>query len=300
MKLATFKARAGWANVGLVLDDEVVDLTAVLRSYRRNVLKRRGRGPETMLGWIEAGLLKRTFLKRLFSYVRRQTVRGARIPRKRVLLLAPIPRPPKIFGLGLNYAAHAAESGREPPEHPIVFAKAPTCVVGHNERVVIKRGVGRVDPEVELAVVIGRAGADIAEGAAMRHVAGYTIMNDVTARDMQRRDLDRSHPWLRSKSIDTFGPMGPWIVTPDEIPDPHALDIEIRVNGTVRQHANTRQMIFPIPRLIAFISQYIRLEPGDVISTGTPEGIAPVAPGDVMECTIEGIGTLRNPVVLGR
>jgi len=301
MKLVTFKPRAGEAGVGLVEGDSILDLSALLTVYRRRVEGRRAPAPRSMLEWIATGLVRRRPISRLLRFAdEARHVRGVRLPLKSARLLAPIGRPPKIFALGLNYAAHAAESGKSPPEHPIVFAKAPTCVIGPDARVVIKPWLKRVDPEVELAVVVGRGGADIPEARATRHVAGYAIMNDVTARSMQREDLGRAHPWLRSKSIDTFGPFGPWIVTPDEIPDPHALTVELRVNGQVRQSASTGDMIFRVPQIIAFISRHIRLEAGDVIATGTPEGIAPIVPGDVMECTISQIGTLRNRVVLGR
>jgi 2-keto-4-pentenoate hydratase/2-oxohepta-3-ene-1,7-dioic acid hydratase in catechol pathway len=212
-------------------------------------------------------------------------------------LLAPLPRPRAIYALGRNYPAHARESGVDVPEEPIVFAKAPTSVIGHEDDVVYKKWLTRVDPEAELAVVIGKQGSNIPVEQAPDYIAGYTCLNDVTARDIQKKDLANAHPWLRSKGIDTFCPMGPWLVLTDEIRLPLELDIELRVNGEVRQKDNTRSMTFDVPYLISWISRFHTLYPGDVISTGTPEGMKPVFPGDVMEVEVEGIGVLRNRVV---
>jgi 5-oxopent-3-ene-1,2,5-tricarboxylate decarboxylase/2-hydroxyhepta-2,4-diene-1,7-dioate isomerase len=214
-------------------------------------------------------------------------------------LAAPIARPRAIYALGRNYPAHARESGAEIPDEPIIFGKAPTAVVGHEEDVVYKKWLTRVDPEAELAVIIGKEGCDIPEEDAPSYIAGYTCLNDVTARDIQYKDLGNSHPWLRSKGIDTFCPMGPWIVLPDEIALPIELDVEMRVNGEVRQKDNTRSMTFSVPYLISWLSRYHTLYPGDVISTGTPEGMKPVVPGDVMEVEVEKVGVLRNKVVAG-
>ena len=217
--------------------------------------------------------------------------------------LAPIARPRAIYALGRNYPAHARETGAEVPTEPIVFTKAPTAVIGPDDDVIYKSWLTRVDPEAELAVVIGRCGKDISEADAPAYIAGYTILNDVTARDIQKVDLAAGHPWLRSKGIDTFCPMGPNITLPDEIGQPTfdgaqvELEVEMRVNGELRQKDNTRSMTFSVPYLIGWISRYHTLYPGDVITTGTPEGIAPVKPGDVMEATVEKIGTLRNKIV---
>lgn len=212
-------------------------------------------------------------------------------------LLAPVIRPSKIVALGRNYAAHAREAGNEVPQEPVLFAKAPSSVIGPTDDIVYPEGVKRLDPEVELAVVIGCRASHVSEAEAMDVVAGYTVLNDVTARDVQRADIEKKLPWFRSKSMDTFCPMGPYLVLTDEIEDPHRLDITLSVNGEVRQKSNTAMMMFQIPRLIATISGYMTLEPGDVIATGTPEGIAPLNVGDLVECAVEGLGVLRNRVV---
>ena len=154
-----------------------------------------------------------------------------------------------------------------------------------------------MDHEVELAVVIGKKASGVKRKKAFEHVAGYTICNDVTARTLQTGDINRRYPWFRTKSFDTFTPLGPWIVTSDAIRQPVRLDIECRVNGKVRQRSNTRHMLFDIPAIIEYVSRYITLDPGDVISTGTPEGIGRIEHGDTVACRIEGIGELKNPVL---
>ena len=209
----------------------------------------------------------------------------------------PLYRPGKIICLGLNYTGHADETGWKPPEEPIYFEKAASAVIGHEQPIVYPAGLGRIDPEGELAVIMGKDARHVSAGEAKAYIAGYTILNDVTARDMQGHDMGRKMPWYRSKSLDTFCPVGPWIVTGDEIDPEEPLHIQLRVNGEVRQDGSTGKLIFSIPTLIEEISKIIVLEAGDILSTGTPQGIAPILPGDTVEIEIEKIGILRNPVV---
>jgi 2-keto-4-pentenoate hydratase/2-oxohepta-3-ene-1,7-dioic acid hydratase in catechol pathway len=213
------------------------------------------------------------------------------------LLLPPIPRPNRILAIGRNYADHAKELGNAVPEDPIVFLKASTSVIGPGAAIEIPDWVGRVDYEAELLVVIGTSGKNIAEADAMEHVVGYSVFNDVTARERQRADQEKRQPWFRSKSMDTFGPLGPYLATSDEITDPHDRRITLSVNGETRQDDTTASMIYRIPTLIAYLSRWFALEPGDVIATGTPSGVGPIRPGDIVEATVEGVGTLRNPVI---
>jgi 2-keto-4-pentenoate hydratase/2-oxohepta-3-ene-1,7-dioic acid hydratase in catechol pathway len=222
------------------------------------------------------------------------------VPRPAVRLLAPVPRPGKLIAIGLNYRDHAAESNMPIPEKPVVFSKFTTSVIGPNEPVVLPETSEKVDYEAELAVVIGRRAKHVARERALEFVLGYTIINDVSARDFQFADGQ----WQRGKSCDTFAPMGVYIATTDEIPDPHQLWIKLRLNGQTMQDSNTSQLIFGIPELVSFLSETITLEPGDVIATGTPPGVGfarkpPVflKPGDQMEIEIQGLGTLANPVV---
>ena len=209
-----------------------------------------------------------------------------------------IERPGKIVAIGLNYMDHARESGMEPPAQPLIFAKFPTSVIGPDEEIRIPRGLTeRVDWECELAAVIGTTARDVAPVDALAHVRGYTIGNDVSARDLQFADVQ----WVRGKSLDTFCPLGPEIV---ELDDPQNLALKTRVNGEVMQDSNTSEMIFGVAELVSFCSRSFTLEPGDVILTGTPWGVGEfmepkrsLKHGDVVECEIEGIGVLRNPVV---
>jgi 2-keto-4-pentenoate hydratase/2-oxohepta-3-ene-1,7-dioic acid hydratase in catechol pathway len=212
------------------------------------------------------------------------------------LSFLPLLRPGKIICLGLNYAEHAREGKVPIPGEPIYFEKAVTSIIAHNQPVIYPPHLGRIDPEAELAFVIGKRARGVMEAEARGFIAGYTILNDVTARDLQQKDIGNRHPWYRSKSLDTFCPIGPWIVTTDEIDPQEALMVQLRVNGEVRQNSSTRYLVFNVPILLCRISELITLEPGDIVSTGTPEGIAPVYPGDVMEAEIEKIGILRNPV----
>lgn len=210
-----------------------------------------------------------------------------------VTLLAPC-EPTKIVALGLNYRDHAVEFGHPIPEEPLIFLKPSTSVIGPDEDIVYPRMSRRVDYEAELAVVIGRPCRHVREQDFRDYVLGYTVFNDVTARDLQKKDGQ----FTRSKSFDTFAPLGPWIET--VIPDPDNLTVETYLNGERRQHSNTRNMIFSVAVQVAFISRIMTLLPGDVIATGTPSGIGPMQPGDVVEIRVEGIGTLQNRLVAER
>lgn len=206
----------------------------------------------------------------------------------RVRLLPPC-EPTKIVAVGINYRGHAAEFGNPVPDEPILFLMPLTALVGPGDTIVYPAISRRVDYEAELAVVMKRRGRNIPRGQALRYVLGYTCHNDVTARDLQKKDGQ----WTRGKSFDTFAPLGPCIATGL---DPHRLRIEARVNGEIRQSANTDQLVFDVPTLVAFVSQVMTLYPGDVIATGTPPGAGPLERGDVVEVEIEGIGVLRNRV----
>jgi len=210
-----------------------------------------------------------------------------------VTLLAPC-EPTKIVALGLNYRDHAAEFGHPIPEEPLLFMKPSTAVIGPDEDIVYPAMSRRVDYEAELAVVIGRTCRHVKAEDFRDYVLGYTCINDVTARDLQKKDGQ----FTRSKSFDTFAPLGPWIET--AIPDPDNLTVEAYLNGERRQHGNTRNMVFGVATLVSFISRIMTLRPGDVIATGTPAGIGPMAPGDVVEIRVEGIGRLQNRLVTER
>jgi len=209
----------------------------------------------------------------------------------------PVQRPTKILCLGRNYRAHAAELNNTVPEAPMYFAKVPSSLLPHQGSIRIPAGVGRVDHELELALVIGKRGANIPESKAMEHVAGYTIANDVTAREMQREEQKKGKPWTLAKGMDTFCPLGPWLVPAGSVADPHNLTLELKVDGEVRQKGSTADMVYGIPELIAYISRFMTLEPGDLLLTGTPEGVGPILPGNRIEGTIAELGTLENGVI---
>jgi 2-keto-4-pentenoate hydratase/2-oxohepta-3-ene-1,7-dioic acid hydratase in catechol pathway len=211
--------------------------------------------------------------------------------------LSPLTDPDKIICIGLNYHDHVIESNMKVPEKPVLFPKFNNCLVGHEAVVVIPEEVAQCDYEVELAVVIGKTASKVSLEEAMDYVFGYTVLNDVSARDIQLNEAQ----WTRGKAIDGFAPTGPWIVTRDEIDNPGNLSISLTLNGETMQNSNTRELIFDIPYLISFLSRTITLQPGDLISTGTPPGVGmgkkpPVwlKDGDVVEATVQGIGSLRN------
>ncbi|MFQ5516695.1 MAG: fumarylacetoacetate hydrolase family protein [Acidimicrobiia bacterium] len=223
-----------------------------------------------------------------------------RIPMDDVELFAPVPRPDKIVGIGLNYADHAAESSMQVPDSPAVFAKFSNAVIGHRQSIVLPKVTNQVDYEGELGVVIGRSSRNVAPARGLDHVAGYVVVNDVSARDYQFH----TGQWTAGKTFDTFAPMGPSLTTCDEVGDPHHLSIRTFVNGELRQDSSTSRMIFGVPQLVASLTTIMSLSPGDVIATGTPPGVGfartpPqfLRPGDVVRIDIERVGILENPVV---
>lgn len=241
-------------------------------------------------------------LPRLGQWIREH---GADAPRlsASVRLGPPIARPSKIVCIGLNFHDHAAESNMPPPSEPVIFFKSTTAVCGPNDDVVIPRGGSKLDWEVELAVVIGRVAASVSPAEAPACVAGYVLHNDYSERAFQ---LERGGQWVKGKSADTFAPLGPYLVTCDEIRDPQALDMWLTVNGETRQRSTTAHMIFDVPTLVSYVSSFMTLLPGDVISTGTPAGVALgmkpepryLLPGDVVELGIAGLGQSRQRVVV--
>jgi 2-keto-4-pentenoate hydratase/2-oxohepta-3-ene-1,7-dioic acid hydratase in catechol pathway len=283
MKIVTFR-RAGTApESGVVSGDRVVGLS--------------GLGYDSVLAVIADWEAARPNVE---AYVR-DSPTEASAELTNVTLMAPVPRPPKFICVGLNYRDHAIESKMELPKVPTIFNKFPNIVIGPNDPIVLPRNSEKPDYEAEFAFVIGKGGRHIEAARWQEHVFGYTIVNDVSARDWQ---LEKGTQWLMGKTFDTFAPMGPWIVTADEIADPHALDIRMTIGGEVLQNSNTRELIFGVPQLIEFLSAVVTLEPGDIVSTGTPSGVGfghkpPrwLRAGDECVVSVAGIGELRNPVV---
>ncbi len=300
MRLVTYTLGSGGSRLGALVDGLVVDVERLGAS--------RGLGwPSEMLGFIDNSVTLLPAVRDCLNGTNGRLPVGAAVPIEDVKLLAPIPRPRKnIFGIGLNYRAHVAESARnldtdkDLPKQPVVFSKPPTTVIGPGAAIHHNAGMTQqLDWEVELAVIIGRTATRIAADKAMDHVFGYSVMIDISARDNRR-----AGQWIFSKGMDTYAPFGPCVVTTDEIPDPHDLRLWLTKNGAMKQDSNTKYMIFDIPALIVDISSGITLEPGDIIATGTPEGVGAgmnpqewLWPGDVVEAGIDGVGVIRHPVV---
>lgn len=301
MKLVTYRASVeAAAKLGVIDGDLVVDVARLGVMMGEDL-------PDTMLGLIDTGRPGLATLKACLDGAEGGYATGVATDLANVTLLAPIPRPRKnIFGIGLNYIEHVAESAaaldtsKDLPQQPVIFSKPPTTVIGpgdaieHNAKI-----TQQLDWEVELAVIIGTTARRVARETALNHVFGYAVMIDISARDNRR-----AGQWIFSKGQDTYAPFGPCIITADEIPDPHKLELWLTVNGVEKQRSNTRHMLFKVDTLIADISSGITLEPGDIIASGTPEGVGAgrspqewLWPGDVVVASVEGIGTIRHPVV---
>ena len=319
MKLVTFENGAE-DRVGAMKGNFVVDVEFAIDSLRSgtpgfeprpelqkavNLVMEGGAPPRHMIDLLERGEAWRRALGEILETVTASREHpslppGVCLPLERVRLRAPLPRPGKIVCVGLNYESHRAEQGLKTPARPVLFLKSGNTICGPGDPIVLPPNSTEVDYEAEFAVVIGKRGKGIPEEKVFEHIAGYTILNDVSARDMQYGDRQ----WFRGKSCDTFAPTGPCIVTADEIPDPHSLRISLTLNGRTMQDSNTQDLIFKIPFLVSYLSQSLTWEAGDLLSTGTPGGVGhyrkpPVylKPGDTVSVTVEGIGTLTNPVL---
>ncbi|MFA6162725.1 MAG: fumarylacetoacetate hydrolase family protein [Methylobacter sp.] len=281
MKLVTF-THNNETRVGAVVENEVVDS------------KNNTKIPETMLEFLSEGA------KALDAMQQQIDSGNDRIALNEVKLQAPVPRPGKYLGISLNYPDHISETGRDKPEYPTFFTKQGTCVIGHGDAIYRPKVSDKLDYEGELAFVIGKRCRHVPVDKAHEVIVGFTIANDVSVRDWQVR----SPTFTLGKSFDTHGPLGPWIVTSDEISDPHNLNLKTWIDNELRQDSNTRHMIFNCYEMIAYLSQAMTLEPGDVIATGTPSGVGVkmkprgyMLPGQTARIEIEGIGTLSNPVI---
>ena len=301
MKLVTYREHTeAKGRLGIIHDGLVVDVAKLGKSIWQKF-------PKSMLDLIDQGPDALLALKKAISDTEEKRPAGIAIPQDNVKMLAPIPRPRKnIFGIGLNYVEHVAESAKsldtskDLPKQPVVFSKPPTAVIADGEPIQHNAAMTQqLDWEVELAVIIGKRATRIKKEDAMSHVFGYTVLNDISARDNRR-----AGQWIFSKGQDSFAPMGPAIVTADAVEDPHNLVLWLNKNGEEKQRSNTSNLLFDIPTLIADLSTGITLEPGDIIATGTPAGVGAgrdpqefMWPGDVIECGVDGIGVLTNPVI---
>ncbi|WP_237387424.1 fumarylacetoacetate hydrolase family protein [Xenorhabdus sp. Sc-CR9] len=301
MRLITYRTEVtAAARLGAIVNNHVVDLKK-LAAHVGNVL------PNNMLDFIDLGPLAVNSTRALLDSFSGVWPVGTALPLQNVKILAPIPRPRKnIFGIGLNYVEHVAESSRtldtakELPKEPVIFSKPPTTVIGPGDAIEHNSEITQqLDWEVELAVIMGTRAKDVPEEEALNYVFGYSLLIDMSARDCRR-----AGQWIYSKGQDTYAPFGPCIVTADEIPNPQDLALSLKVNGVIKQDSNTRHMLFKVNTLIADISKGIVLEPGDIIATGTPDGVGAgrtpqewLWPGDIVEAHLENIGSLRHPVI---
>lgn len=298
MKLVTY-LRHNTPRLGAVVNQQVIDLADLAQAAGKSL-------PADMQTFIDQSPAALNTARELVAAHQANWPAGVATDLAQAHLIAPLPRPIKgVFGVGLNYAKHVDESSRtmdtqkDIPSHPVIFIKPATAVIGPNVAIEHNPNITKqMDWEAELGVIIGRKARNVAEADALDYVFGYTVLNDVSARDARH-----GGQWCFAKGQDTYCPMGPWIVTADEIADPHNLDLRLTVNGVEKQNSNTKYMIFNTNQLIAHLSSGITLEPGDVIATGTPEGvgISYVPPqflkgGDVVEITIQDVGVLSNPV----
>ena len=306
MHLVTFQKGRG-QRIGAAWHGAILDLRALAAERQLQEGVKKLRVPESLLDLIRSGPESLAMIHSAYDYGRKLvdsqdpeqlSRRGVAYPEAKTRLLAPIPRPARnIFCMGRNYAEHAAERGAQAPDRPVFFTKPPTTVIGPGATIIHHSCTAELDYEAELAVVIGKGGRDIPRSRALDHVFGYMNLNDVTARDLQK-----SHQqWFKGKSLDTFCPTGPALVTADEVPDPQKLSIQLHVNGSVRQSSTTAQMIFDVATLIEVLSMGMTLEPGDILATGTPSGVGAATgeflkPGDVVEVEVEGLGRLVNQV----
>ncbi|MFQ5648314.1 MAG: fumarylacetoacetate hydrolase family protein [bacterium] len=296
MKVFSFSTDKGLSQIGIEYQGELYNFSLAWELYKN--LKSRGQGPQLnfLQVMVEADFFDLDTLQDvLFELQEVRSIEDLEIQTP-VKYLPPLGRPQKILCVGRNYRRHADELGNPVPDEPIFFSKSPSAIIAHEEIIRLPANVGRVDYEGELAVIIGKRGHRVSEGRALDHIAGFTLLNDVTARKMQQADQKAGRPWFRSKSFDTFCPLGPSLVPKQAIHDFRDLEVRVRVNGETRQRGSTSEMIFDILELVSYLSKFCTLEPGDVIATGTPAGVGELNPGDEVEVEVLEIGILRNTV----
>ncbi len=292
MRIALFD-HDGHTHIGIVTDFGMIDFS---RAYQAQQLIKNDDGSAQRItditSLMQAGLFNAMTFESTLMFVFEHQLNGA-FTVTNPTLRTPIPNPGKLIALGGNYS----HPGEENPDEPPLFFKPTSSIIGPDEPIIFRRNLDVVEPEIELTVIIGKQGSHISQADAMDYVAGYTLLNDVTARDLQNVAYEVQRPWSYTKAIDSFTPIGPHIVLPQAVSDPHNLAMTMRVNGEEIAHANTNTMLFQVPVLIEYISQYMTLEPGDMIATGTPVHPPGLQPGDTIELEIAEIGILSNPVV---
>lgn len=304
MRILTFSI-GGAPRFGALLGDQVIDLPKAHALQRQAANQASDPAfPQTVLAFLEGGAVAHAAGQQVIDFARDQqdALRqgDALFAANTITFHPPIARPGKIICVGMNYRKHIAEMGREVPPYPVIFAKFPNTLIGHGQSIKVPKVSHMVDYEAELAFVIGRTAKDIPAEKAFDVIGGYTLFNDVSIRDYQTRTTQ----WLQGKTFDTSAPIGPAIVTADEVSNPEALDIRLRLNGMIMQDANTSDLLFTIPVLVQYLTEIMTLEPGDIIATGTPSGVGNardpkvfLKAGDTVQVEIAGLGILENPVI---
>ena len=296
MKAFSYSTDKGVACIGIEYEGGLYNFSQSWELYKD--IKNNGKGPSLpfLQIMVEADFLhQETFLEVMSTLKEFRSINDLKL-REPVNYQLPVGRPQKILCIGRNYREHAEELGNPVPDEPLFFGKSPSALIAHEGQIKLPPKAGRVDFEGELAVVISKECRNISAKYAFDFIAGYTLINDVTARDLQSEDKKAGRPWFRSKNFDTFCPCGPFLVPKDAVPDYTQLNIQTRLNNEVKQEASLSDLLFDIGELVAYLSQYCTLVPGDLIATGTPAGVAALNPGDVVEVEVDGLGVLRNSV----
>ncbi|KKK39821.1 fumarylacetoacetate hydrolase [Mesobacillus campisalis] len=297
MKLMAFRMGKD-IQLGILSEDLIVNLHAVEREYKKHHSSGSSL-PSDLKQLIEQSDAILPYIEELIKFANDGSGANYSLPVSQVEILPPVSNPEKLICVGLNYLDHCKETGLEPPSSPVIFSKYANAIIGEKAAIEIPVNSNQVDYEAELAIVIGKEAKHVSEEEAEEYIFGYTIMNDISARDQQFADGQ----WSRGKSADTFAPIGPVIVTKDEVGDPHRLDISLTLNGQIMQESNTENLIFNVSQIVSYLSQSMTLRPGDIIATGTPPGVGMgrdpqvwLKDGDNLSVSIEKIGTLTNPV----
>jgi len=297
LKAFSFLDKNGKIQIGLRYREKDYNFSLAWEIYKN--LKNSGRGPslDFLQVMVEVDFLHAETFAEVFDALQEVRSMDDLQISGEIDFLPPIGRPQKIIGVGRNYRAHAKELGNVAPDEPIFFSKAISALLGHNGEIKLPAESRRVDFEGEVALVIGKRSHRISERMAEEHIAGYTLLNDVTARDLQKEDQKNGRPWFRSKSFDSFCPVGPYLIPKETLKDPENLELTVYLNGELKQQAKLSDMLFSFTQLVSYISRTCTLEPGDIIATGTPAGVGQLNPNDCVEVKVEEIGTLKNKVI---
>jgi 2-keto-4-pentenoate hydratase/2-oxohepta-3-ene-1,7-dioic acid hydratase in catechol pathway len=299
VRIANAKYRGAPKIVLSEANGEWLDFTLASQLRASIQTEQMGQAPASLQQLLESARFSLEDFLKTTEFARHHRLSSLLLKESDLVFQAPFSRPGQVIALARNYSAHAQESTLPVPHEPIFFSKSNTSVIGPGDSVVLPPNLGRIEPEIELAFVISKRASHVPASRAADYIGGYTVLNDVSAQELQSREIQEGYPLFRCKSLETFTPIGPWLVTVDEIGTSPALQMTLRVNGETRVTTNTSGLTFGIAMLVEFISGYLALYPGDIITTGCPKAAGAICPGDVMELEIEKIGILRNPVVAG-